>query len=104
MKISTTIALRGDPQKLGQHARDLESAGVDLMWGAQIGVSAVMCVSSWATTNRENNNRNAERSNPSPFSDDSDSSATDATAVENDASDSQNDDARQNEEGGETNA
>jgi F420-dependent oxidoreductase-like protein len=36
MKISTTIALSGDPQKLAGRARDLESAGVDLMWGAEI--------------------------------------------------------------------
>lgn len=36
MKISTTIGLGGDPQRLAQQARDLESAGVDLMWGAEI--------------------------------------------------------------------
>jgi len=36
MKISTTIGFNGDPAKFGQQARDLESAGVDLMWGAEI--------------------------------------------------------------------
>ena len=36
MKISTTIGFNGDPAKLGQQARDLESAGVDLIWGAEI--------------------------------------------------------------------
>ncbi|MDW3218964.1 MAG: LLM class F420-dependent oxidoreductase [Acidimicrobiales bacterium] len=36
MKISTTIGLSGDPQALAKRARDLESAGVDLMWGAEI--------------------------------------------------------------------
>ena len=36
MKISTTIGFNGDPQKLAQQARDLESAGVDLLWGAEI--------------------------------------------------------------------
>ncbi len=36
MKISTTIGFNGDPKKLAQEARDLESAGVDLIWGAEI--------------------------------------------------------------------
>ncbi len=36
MQISTTIGFGGDPQKLAQQARDLESAGVDLLWGAEI--------------------------------------------------------------------
>jgi F420-dependent oxidoreductase-like protein len=36
MKISTTIGFNGDPQQLAKQARDLESAGVDLIWGAEI--------------------------------------------------------------------
>ena len=36
MKISTTIGFNGDPQRLAQQAQDLESAGVDLIWGAEI--------------------------------------------------------------------
>jgi F420-dependent oxidoreductase-like protein len=36
MKISTTIGFTGDPERLAQEARDLESAGVDLIWGAEI--------------------------------------------------------------------
>ncbi len=36
MKISTTIGFTGDPQKLAAQARDLEAAGVDLIWGAEI--------------------------------------------------------------------
>ena len=36
MKISTTIGFNGDPQRLAQQAHDLESAGVDLLWGAEI--------------------------------------------------------------------
>jgi F420-dependent oxidoreductase-like protein len=36
MKISTTIGFNGNPQQLAQQARDLESAGVDLIWGAEI--------------------------------------------------------------------
>lgn len=36
MKISTTIGFGGDPQKLASQAHDLESAGVDLLWGAEI--------------------------------------------------------------------
>jgi F420-dependent oxidoreductase-like protein len=36
MKISTTIGFSGDPQQLAKQARDLESAGVDLIWGAEI--------------------------------------------------------------------
>jgi F420-dependent oxidoreductase-like protein len=36
MKISTTIGFNGNPQQLAAQARDLESAGVDLIWGAEI--------------------------------------------------------------------
>ena len=36
MKISTTIGFNGDPQQLAKQAKDLESAGVDLLWGAEI--------------------------------------------------------------------
>ncbi|MCP4434681.1 MAG: LLM class F420-dependent oxidoreductase [Actinomycetia bacterium] len=36
MKISTTISFNGDPKVMAQQARDLESAGVDLLWGAEI--------------------------------------------------------------------
>ena len=36
MKISTTIGFDGDPQRLVQQAKDFESAGVDLLWGAEI--------------------------------------------------------------------
>ena len=36
MKISTTIGFSGDPDKLASRARDLESAGVDLLWGGEI--------------------------------------------------------------------
>ncbi len=36
MKISTTIGFGGDPQQLATQVRDLESAGVDLLWGAEI--------------------------------------------------------------------
>jgi F420-dependent oxidoreductase-like protein len=36
VKISTTIGFNGDPRKLAAQARDLESAGVDLLWGAEI--------------------------------------------------------------------
>ncbi len=36
MKISTTIGFNGDPKAMAQQARDLESAGVDLLWGAEI--------------------------------------------------------------------
>ena len=36
MKISSTIGFTGDPERLAQEARDLESAGVDLIWGAEI--------------------------------------------------------------------
>ena len=37
MKISTTIGFDGDPQRLVQQAKDFESAGVDLLWGARRG-------------------------------------------------------------------
>lgn len=36
MKISTAIGFNGDPQQLAARARDLESAGVDLLWGGEI--------------------------------------------------------------------
>ena len=36
MKISTTIGFNGDPDALARRARDLESAGVDLLWGGEI--------------------------------------------------------------------
>ncbi len=36
MKISTTIGFNGDPRAMAQQARDFESAGVDLLWGAEI--------------------------------------------------------------------
>lgn len=36
MKLSTTIGFDGDPQRLAQRARDLESAGIDLLWGGEI--------------------------------------------------------------------
>ncbi|MEM7340145.1 MAG: LLM class F420-dependent oxidoreductase [Actinomycetota bacterium] len=36
MRISTTIGFGGDPDRLAQQARDLESAGVDLLWGGEI--------------------------------------------------------------------
>ena len=36
MKISTTIGFNGDPGAMAQQARDFESAGVDLLWGAEI--------------------------------------------------------------------
>jgi F420-dependent oxidoreductase-like protein len=36
MKLSTTIGFNGDPQKLASHARDLESAGIDMVWGGEI--------------------------------------------------------------------
>ena len=36
MKISTTIGFNGDPQSLAKRARELESAGVDLLWGGEV--------------------------------------------------------------------
>ncbi|MCP3989177.1 MAG: LLM class F420-dependent oxidoreductase [Actinomycetia bacterium] len=36
MKLSTTISFNGDPVRLAQQARDLESAGIDLIWGGEI--------------------------------------------------------------------
>ncbi len=36
MKISTTVGFDGDPARLAQRARDLEAAGVDLLWGGEI--------------------------------------------------------------------
>ncbi len=36
MKLSTTIGFSGDPQKLASRARDLESAGIDRLWGGEI--------------------------------------------------------------------
>ncbi|MEL7156180.1 MAG: LLM class F420-dependent oxidoreductase [Actinomycetota bacterium] len=36
MKLSTTIGFSGDPARLAQQARDLEAAGIDLLWGGEI--------------------------------------------------------------------
>jgi F420-dependent oxidoreductase-like protein len=36
MKISTTLAFDGDPARYSRRAKDLESAGVDLVWSGEI--------------------------------------------------------------------
>ena len=36
MKISTTLAYEGDPARYTRRAKDLESAGVDLVWSGEI--------------------------------------------------------------------
>ena len=36
VKLSTTIGFDGDPDKLARRARDLEAAGVDLIWSGEI--------------------------------------------------------------------
>ena len=36
MKISTTVGFDGDPVRFARHAKDLESAGVDLVWGGEV--------------------------------------------------------------------
>jgi len=36
MRLSTTIGFNGDPAKLGSQARDLESAGIDLLWSGEV--------------------------------------------------------------------
>ena len=36
MQLSTTIGFDGDPDRLARRARDLESAGIDLLWGGEI--------------------------------------------------------------------
>jgi len=36
MKLATTITFDGDPQRLAARARDLEAAGIDLLWGGEI--------------------------------------------------------------------
>lgn len=36
MKLSTTIGFNGDPKKLASQARDLEAAGIDMVWGGEI--------------------------------------------------------------------
>lgn len=36
MKLSTTVAYTGDPRKAAQRAKDLESAGVDMIWVAEL--------------------------------------------------------------------
>ncbi len=36
MKISTTLGFNGDPVAFARQAKDLESAGVDLVWGGEI--------------------------------------------------------------------
>jgi alkanesulfonate monooxygenase SsuD/methylene tetrahydromethanopterin reductase-like flavin-dependent oxidoreductase (luciferase family) len=36
MKIATTLAFEGDPIDYAERARDLERAGVDLIWAGEI--------------------------------------------------------------------
>jgi len=36
MKVSTTLAFEGDPARYARKARDLEAAGVDLVWSGEI--------------------------------------------------------------------
>ncbi|MDA3039665.1 MAG: LLM class F420-dependent oxidoreductase [Actinomycetota bacterium] len=36
MKLSTALSFTGDPKRLVQRARDLESAGIDRIWGGEI--------------------------------------------------------------------
>jgi F420-dependent oxidoreductase-like protein len=36
MKLSTTVAYAGDPKKAAQRAKDLEAAGVDMIWVAEL--------------------------------------------------------------------
>ena len=36
MKLSTTLGFDGDPARYARKARDLESAGVDLVWSGEI--------------------------------------------------------------------
>jgi F420-dependent oxidoreductase-like protein len=36
MKLSTSVAYTGDPKKAAQRAKDLESAGVDMIWVAEL--------------------------------------------------------------------
>jgi F420-dependent oxidoreductase-like protein len=36
MKLSTTLAFDGDPDRYARKARDLESAGIDLIWSGEI--------------------------------------------------------------------
>ena len=36
MKLGTGIGFSGDPARLARHARDLESAGIDRVWGGEI--------------------------------------------------------------------
>ncbi len=36
MKLSTSLSFTGDPKRLVQRARDLESAGIDRIWGGEI--------------------------------------------------------------------
>lgn len=36
MKLSTTIGFDGDPKRLVKRVRDMESAGIDLLWGGEI--------------------------------------------------------------------
>jgi len=51
MKISTTIAFGGDPQRLAQQAQDLEAAGVDLLWAPEIyGFDAITTLAYIAAT------------------------------------------------------
>ncbi len=36
MKLATTISFDGDPDRLARRAHDLESAGIDVLWGGEI--------------------------------------------------------------------
>jgi F420-dependent oxidoreductase-like protein len=36
MKLSTSVAYTGDPKKAAQRAKDLESAGIDMIWVAEL--------------------------------------------------------------------
>ncbi|MDQ1397153.1 MAG: hypothetical protein QOG64_2412 [Acidimicrobiaceae bacterium] len=36
MKLSTSVGYTGDPQKAAQRAKDLESAGIDMVWVAEL--------------------------------------------------------------------
>jgi F420-dependent oxidoreductase-like protein len=36
VKLSTSVAYTGDPRKAAQRARDLESAGIDMLWVAEL--------------------------------------------------------------------
>src|SRR3954468_1672948 len=36
MKLSTSVAYTGDPKKAAQRAKDLEAAGIDMIWVAEL--------------------------------------------------------------------